>query len=219
MDRMSAQDRLMAWSRTPHAPDTRDLARILLHRCSGRQASYVHGLGLEAGALAALIDVHFPAAAAGWTPGTCFSDHVKRLGGVRCGCAGVTAAVSREEGNSAGNWLLREERDFRDLLMRHRLENDASALPLADVIARACLENDHLWRSLGLADRPHLAALLARHFPSLAEANTRKLRWKRFFYECLWAEGRPVSRSTVCDACLHQAECYDGTASFHQRGA
>lgn len=70
------------------------------------------------------------------------------------------------------------------------------------------MENDHLWRSLGLAGRNALADLLRRHFHPLASANTRKLRWKRFFYERLHAEGRPADRPTVCDACSHHSDCY-----------
>ncbi|WP_145675574.1 nitrogen fixation protein NifQ [Azospirillum brasilense] len=206
---MSAQDRLMAWSRTPNAPDIRDLSRILLHRCSGAQTPYVRSLGLDADALAALIGFCFPDGAAGWTPGTCFSDHVKRLGGTRCVCAGAPSAASGVDADAPDHWLRREEQDFRGLLMRHCLATDVPTRSLASIIARACLENDHLWRSLGLAERSHLAELLARHFPSLAAANTRELRWKRFFYERLWAEGRPASRPTVCEACSHQPECYD----------
>jgi len=203
----------MAWSRGPNASDIRNLSRILLHRCSGAQTPYVRALGLDAATLAALIDVCFPDAAAGWTPGTCFSDHVKCLSGTRCLCADAPSAASVANANAPDRWMRREEQDFRSLLMRHCLAADVPTLSLASIIARACLENDHLWRSLGLKERSHLAALLARHFPSLAAANTRELRWKRFFYECLWAEGRSVSRPTVCESCSHQAECYDDAGS------
>lgn len=157
--------------------------------------------------LDALVGTVFPEAAAGWTPGRCFSRHVHRLADAeaehRHACA-VPMDIAVPEIIR----LKREEEDFLGLLLRNRSSDLPIAAVFAAIIARACVENDHLWRSLGLAGRNSLADLLRRHFHPLASANTRKLRWKRFFYERLLAEGRPADRPTVCDACSHHSDCY-----------
>ncbi len=65
-----------------------------------------------------------------------------------------------------------------DGLSRHR----------ARLIARAALEPGHLWRSLGLASRDELRAMMAQSFPELAAANSKDMRWKKFLYKrlCGW---------------------------------
>ncbi|WP_395456571.1 nitrogen fixation protein NifQ [Azospirillum melinis] len=180
---------------------------MLLRRCSDASAPYPCALGLPPDRLDALVGTVFPEAAAGWTPGRCFSRHVHRLADAeaehRHACA-VPMDIAVPEIIR----LKREEEDFLGLLLRNRSSDLPIAAVFAAIIARACVENDHLWRSLGLAGRNSLADLLRRHFHPLASANTRKLRWKRFFYERLLAEGRPADRPTVCDACSHHSDCY-----------
>ncbi|MBP2299276.1 nitrogen fixation protein NifQ [Azospirillum picis] len=210
---MTAHARLMAMSRLDSTEDARDLSGILLHRCSAGSACYSEGLGLTPQALGRLLGTCFPAAGAGWTPGTCFAAHMRRLDGGACPrCRNHPAALLPAPIPPPPR-LPRDEEAFRDLLLRSRDGTSPLAPALASLIARAAVESDHLWCSLGLAERPHLAGLLARHFPALAAANTGGLRWKRFFYERLWAEGRPASWETICDACAHYGECYgDGHA-------
>ncbi|BAI76252.1 nifQ protein (plasmid) [Azospirillum sp. B510] len=192
--------------------DMRDLGRMLLRRCSAAAAPYPAALGLPPDDLGALVAAVFPAAAVGWRPGRCFSRHIHRLAGVEAECPHACPA---HDDNGVPDVtaseilrLRREEEDFLGLLRRHRGAQDPIGAVFATVIARACLENDHLWRSLGLAGRAGLAGLLHRHFHPLASANTRKLRWKRFFYERLFAEGRPTDRATVCATCSHHSDCY-----------
>lgn len=204
----AAYERLMACSRVGDTADAQALGRMLLHRCSGTAVPYRRALGLPPDALAALVDAHFPDAAAGWNPESCFSRHVHRLAGAEAECPPASAPEAAVAGRDA-EWLVREEHDFHDLLLRHRSGTHPATAALAVIIARASVENDHLWRSLGLTGRSVLADLLARHFHPLAAANTRKLRWKRFFYERLHAAGRPAGRARICDACSHYADCYD----------
>lgn len=203
----AAYHRLMACSASGGLADTQDLGRMLLRRCSDASAPYPCALGLPPDRLDALVGTVFPEAAAGWTPGRCFSRHVHRLADAeaehRHACA-VPMDIAVPEIIR----LKREEEDFLGLLLRNRSSDLPIAAVFAAIIARACVENDHLWRSLGLAGRNSLADLLRRHFHPLASANTRKLRWKRFFYERLLAEGRPADRPTVCDACSHHSDCY-----------
>lgn len=206
-----AYDRLMEWSRHGDSADAGALGRMLLHRCSGATAPYPRALGLDPGTLTALVTAYFPAAAIGWQPGTCFSRHVHRL--VQTDAAehppSPFPAVMADHDIFR---LMREESDFLGLLLRHRSGDHAATPAFAVIIARACVENDHLWRSLGLVDREPLADLLSRHFHPLVSTNIRKLRWKRFFYDRLYADGRPTDRTTVCDVCSHRPGCY-GEAS------
>lgn len=208
----AAYHRLMACSASGSLADTQDLGRMLLRRCSDASAPYPCALGLPPDRLAALVGTVFPEAAAGWTPGRCFSRHVHRLAGAEAGdrhaCPVPTDIAAPEIMRPEIMRLKREEEDFLGLLLRNRSTDQPIAAAFAVIIARACVENDHLWRSLGLAGRNSLAELLRRHFHPLASANTRKLRWKRFFYERLLAEGRPADRPTVCDACAHHSDCY-----------
>lgn len=215
MAAVAAYDCLMACSRFGDTADAQALGRMLLHRCSGAVVPYRRALGLPPDALAALVGTHFPDAAAGWDPGHCFSRHVHRLAGAELDChpapplePAATDGDHDEDARGEIGPLADEERDFRDLLLRHRSGAHPVTAVFAAIIARACVENDHLWRSLGLAERGALADLLARHFHPLAAANVRRLRWKRFFYERLHAAGRPAGRATVCDACVHHADCY-----------
>lgn len=208
MTAVAAYECLMACVRSGDTADAQVLGRILLHRCSGGGAAYTRALGLPPDALAALVAAHFPEAAAGWDPESCFSRHVHRLAGAGIECRPISVPDVGTAGRDVER-LAREEHDFRDLLLRHRSGTHSATSAFAAIIARACVENDHLWRSLGLTGRSVLAELLARHFHPLAAANTRKLRWKRFFYERLHAEGRPAGRARICDTCSHHAECYD----------
>ncbi|WP_109120652.1 nitrogen fixation protein NifQ [Azospirillum sp. TSO22-1] len=207
MAAVAAYECLMTCARSGDTADAQVLGWILLRRCSGGGAAYTRALGLPTDALAALVTTHFPAAAAGWDPESCFSRHVHRLAGAETECRPIPVPDAETAARDVER-LAREERDFHDLLLRHRSGTHPVTSALAAIIARACVENDHLWRSLGLTGRSALAELLARHFHPLAAANTRKLRWKRFFYERLHAEGRPAGRARICDACSHHAECY-----------
>ncbi|WP_244433690.1 nitrogen fixation protein NifQ [Azospirillum sp. B506] len=183
---------------------------MLLRRCSDASAPYRGALGLPSDRLSALVESVFPEAAVGWAPGRCFSSHVHHLAGATAECHHA-CPVGMDLTAAELTWLEREEADFLQLLLRNRSSDQPVATAFATVIARACVENDHLWRSLGLAGRNSLADLLLRHFRPLASTNMRKLRWKRFFYERLYTEGRPSNRPTVCDDCSHHPECYGNT--------
>lgn len=196
---------LTACARGTDPADAEALALILLHRCSGPAAPYRRALGLDPGTLSALVTAFFPTAAAGWQPGICFSHHVHRMARMEGRCCLTDGAAPADP---ASLEVIREEGDFLGLLLRHRSGHHPATPALAVILARACVENDHLWCSLGLTGREALAALLDRHFHPLVAANIHKRWWKRFFYECLSADGRPAHRTTICDACGHRPGCY-----------
>ncbi|NLH83150.1 MAG: nitrogen fixation protein NifQ [Phyllobacteriaceae bacterium] len=112
-----------------------------------------------------------------------------------------------------------EEEMLGDLLLEHGAT--ALAPVLARIVARRALKPDHLWQDLGLYDRAELGRLLARHFPTLAAANTDNMRWKKFFYRKLCeAEGFSLCSAPSCAQCADFASCFgaeDGESRMAER--
>ncbi len=80
---------------------------------------------------------------------------------------------------------------------------------LAAIIARRAMEPRHLWEDLGLPSRAALGALMALHFPRLSAANTRNMRWKKFFYRQICSDAEfALCLSPSCDECEEKAECF-----------
>lgn len=80
---------------------------------------------------------------------------------------------------------------------------------LAAIIARRALEKRHLWEDLGLPSRDALGTLLALHFPRLFAANTRNMRWKKFFYRQICSDSEfALCLSPSCDECPEKPECF-----------
>ncbi|MCB6178324.1 nitrogen fixation protein NifQ [Rhodobacter sp. Har01] len=104
---------------------------------------------------------------------------------------------------------LPEQEAVVTLILWRAGRSDATARALAAIIARRALEPRHLWEDLGLCDRPALTALIARHLPGLAAANTRNMRWKKFLYRqvCL-DDGLSLCLSPICDDCPEWASCF-----------
>jgi nitrogen fixation protein NifQ len=106
-----------------------------------------------------------------------------------------------------------ERRVEYDALMILMLDGTTGDRPeaqeVAAAIAAGCLGDQHLWRDLGLHDRPTLRLLFEEYFPSLAARNDRDMRWKKFLYKCLcrW-EGFHVCRAPSCDECSSYEECF-----------
>jgi nitrogen fixation protein NifQ len=67
----------------------------------------------------------------------------------------------------------------------------------------------HLWIAMGLFERPQLTAAIARHLPSLAAANDKGMRWKRFlFREICNHSGGLLCKSPSCGVCSDYALCF-----------
>jgi len=82
-----------------------------------------------------------------------------------------------------------EYEQLRSLLLKNAAVNSDLTLHRAEWIARSAIEPGHLWRSMGLTGREELRELLRESFPALEAANTKDMRWKRFFYKriCGWS--------------------------------
>ena len=96
-----------------------------------------------------------------------------------------------------------------DLMMAYADPGDAEAPAVADRIARAALQPEHLWRSMGLENRAALRTLFETHFPGLAVGNDKDMRWKKYLYKrlCGWP-GFHVCTQPSCEVCPDYAECF-----------
>lgn len=74
------------------------------------------------------------------------------------------------------------------LLLANAASADHDTRAAAECIARAAIEDGHLWRAMRLESRDELRAIFRVHFPELYEANDRDMRWKKFLYKrlCGW---------------------------------
>lgn len=80
---------------------------------------------------------------------------------------------------------------------------------LAAILARRSMETRHLWEDMGLPSRAALGALIARHLPGLAAANSRNMRWKKFFYRQICSDAAfSLCLSPSCDDCDEKADCF-----------
>jgi nitrogen fixation protein NifQ len=102
-----------------------------------------------------------------------------------------------------------EEPDLRGLLLDHCSLPGPQGRWFAHIVARRSLRPNHLWQDLGLVDRSDLSRLMATAFGPLARANSRDMKWKKFFYrELCQREGVLICKSPVCAACSDVAVCF-----------
>lgn len=178
--------------------DVLALARILSHRCGSPHAPYRQALGLEPEELEAVLWRWFPGIAARWNVATCLAHR-------RCPDQGQDPGYGR----FSRSLQQQEEADLCQLFLDHRSDDGPWPVLFARLLARACMESDHLWMCLGLRDRAQLSNILRRRFPALAAKNHGNMRWKRFFYKMLCdSEKVWACSATTCAVCAHYAECY-----------
>ncbi|WP_096784887.1 nitrogen fixation protein NifQ [Rhodobacter sp. CZR27] len=102
-----------------------------------------------------------------------------------------------------------EQADIVTLLLWRGGRTGDEARWLAAILARRSLETSHLWEDLGLPSRAHLGLLIQRHFPRLHAANTRNMRWKRFFYRQICSDnGGTMCLAPHCDDCAEKPVCF-----------
>jgi nitrogen fixation protein NifQ len=102
-----------------------------------------------------------------------------------------------------------EYEDLRALLLAHAFDEDVATLRLAEMIALACLGENHLWQDLGLPSRKVLSDLMRENFPGLFLANSGNMRWKKFFYRELCRRAEiSICRAPSCAVCSEIAVCF-----------
>ncbi|MBF0162971.1 MAG: nitrogen fixation protein NifQ [Magnetococcales bacterium] len=104
------------------------------------------------------------------------------------------------------NW---ERQALVELFQTHASIDPREAAWLARILSEACLGSEHLWRDLGLWSRQDLSNLLHLAFAPLAQANTRDMKWKKFFYRRLCeAEGVRLCTAPSCESCADLEHCF-----------
>jgi nitrogen fixation protein NifQ len=105
--------------------------------------------------------------------------------------------------------MLEREDLIRYLLARAAYPERAETGWIAGILVAGCLGEDHLWQDLGLWSRQELSGLIAYNFPSIAAANHRDMKWKKFLYKQLCeTEGVYVCRAPSCDVCVDYPRCF-----------
>ncbi|PNH98786.1 nitrogen fixation protein NifQ [Vibrio diazotrophicus] len=111
------------------------------------------------------------------------------------------------------NMRIGELEELERLLVESLNPNITFGSEMVTVLASACLGSQHLWRDLGMPERPRLTALFRDYFPLLHAKNVNNMRWKRFLYRQLCENGGDyVCRSPSCEECASYSECYDLSA-------
>jgi nitrogen fixation protein NifQ len=102
--------------------------------------------------------------------------------------------------------------DVRQLLLAHAPKEQglhSSARWLARILAARAALPGHLWVAMGLFERPQLSAAIQRHLPSVFAANTRNMRWKRFFFKQVCElNGGTLCKTPNCGECSDYALCF-----------
>ncbi|MBF0382397.1 MAG: nitrogen fixation protein NifQ [Magnetococcales bacterium] len=90
----------------------------------------------------------------------------------------------------------------------HRIPSE-EITDFADLIAAACLGDQHLYRDLGLKHRSQLTQLMEHNFPTLFQKNIHNMKWKKFIYKQLCEqEGVYICRSPSCKTCSDFDNCF-----------
>ncbi|WP_321367416.1 nitrogen fixation protein NifQ [uncultured Desulfuromusa sp.] len=104
--------------------------------------------------------------------------------------------------------------DILAVLMAHvPEEGQASRLQLAHwlarIIAARVSQPGHLWLAMGLFERSQLTASIQRHLPTLALANNRGMRWKKYLFKQMCdAHGGLLCKSPTCTDCSEYELCF-----------
>ncbi|MEZ4600412.1 MAG: nitrogen fixation protein NifQ [Syntrophotaleaceae bacterium] len=100
------------------------------------------------------------------------------------------------------------------ILLSH-VPSDAGGCPRADarrlshILAARAAHPGHLWVAMGLFERPELSAAIRRHLPSLADANSQNMRWKRYLFKQVCdLNGGVMCKSPNCGDCADYPLCF-----------
>jgi len=104
--------------------------------------------------------------------------------------------------------------DVRSIIRSH-LPTEAEGVTLqtsawlADILTARAAHPGHLWVAMGFFERPELTAVIRRHLPTLAEANSQNMRWKRYlFKQACDLNGGVMCKSPSCGDCSDYDLCF-----------
>jgi len=80
---------------------------------------------------------------------------------------------------------------------------------LAKIIAARASQPGHLWVAMAFLERPQLTAAIRRHLPTLAIANAKGMRWKRYLFKQVCdINGGTMCKSPNCGDCSDYEFCF-----------
>jgi nitrogen fixation protein NifQ len=81
---------------------------------------------------------------------------------------------------------------------------------LCRIIAARAAEPGHLWVAMGFLERPQLTSAICRHLPTLALANDKGMRWKRYLFKQVCdMNGGVMCKSPNCGDCSDYHLCFE----------
>jgi nitrogen fixation protein NifQ len=102
-----------------------------------------------------------------------------------------------------------EEANLADLLWQCATNRSPMQQNLACMLARRAQRPDHLWQDLGLRSRSELSQLMVRHFRALAARNVNDMKWKKFLYRMMCADGAyMLCTAPSCGECVDHQDCF-----------
>jgi nitrogen fixation protein NifQ len=105
-----------------------------------------------------------------------------------------------------------EVADLMALLLDHAdpvRGREAQRRAVAEMVALACLGDNHLWQDLQFDSRAELSALMRHWFPALVAKNHADMKWKKFLYRQLCErEEILICKSPSCAVCSDQPKCF-----------
>jgi len=105
-----------------------------------------------------------------------------------------------------------EVADLMALLLDHAdpgRGDEAQRRAVAEMVALACLGDNHLWQDLQLDSRAELSALMRHWFPALVAKNHADMKWKKFLYRQLCErEEILICKSPSCAVCTDLPVCF-----------
>lgn len=102
-----------------------------------------------------------------------------------------------------------EQQDLMSLLSSYCSVSNAYTEQMSIVLSAACMGSQHLWKDLGMPERPLLTQLFGFFYPELRAMNNKNMRWKRFLYRQLCSSGGDyVCRAPSCETCTSFSECF-----------
>ncbi len=152
-------------------------------------------------------DPHEPAAALGLTP-----DAVDTL--LETFFPGVDGAVLADRPTPAPGVPPQINDEVLAILLSHVPRDDSgravpASLWLARALAARAAHPGHLWSAMGLFARPELSAAIRRHLPTLAAANHKGMRWKRYLFKQVCdLHGAVLCKAPDCGLCSDYALCF-----------
>jgi len=127
---------------------------------------------------------------------------------------GYDPDIIRKNIAECSRWQPETNQDVLNILLGHVSRDQTGKRAhiselLAKIIAARAMLPGHLWVAMGFFERPQLTAAIRRHLPTLAIANSKGMRWKRYlFRQACDLNGGVMCQTPNCDDCSDYDFCF-----------